>query len=186
MSTSRSGFVVAVLGVAALFMPTAVSPQALPEPERFATVYVEAVQRQDYDGMATLTHEDDLGRFRESIRRIVAADTEGEWVATLEVADSAELIGLSARDVYVRFLRATMAGDAEGDEFFDSMVVTILGRLPSPDPEIVVVRYTMSFEIEGAPPPMEGSVRMKRQGDEWRVLLDTGILDWLESLALPG
>jgi hypothetical protein len=182
MKTSRLRIVGAVLGAATLLFPTAGSPQASTEPERYAMMYVEAVQRRDYDAMAALTYQDDLRQLREAVRRIIASDTEGEWVATLEVADSAEFLGLSAPDVYVRFLRSTMPGP-EADEFFGSMTVAMIGRLLSPDPGVVVVRYEMSVDLEDAPPPMEGSVRMKQHGDAWRVLLDTGVLDWLEALA---
>lgn len=181
METNRGRYA-AVLPVVWLLMPAGGLAQDRGDPETSARAYIEAVQRQDYDDMSRLTHPDELRRFRDAVRTMVAAETSDAVLQDMfEVADSTAFLALSAHDVYARFLRAVMSGGPEEEEFFESMEVTMLGRLPSSEPDVVVVRYAISFNVEGAPPPMDDSVRLKRYGDEWRVLLKAGMLEWLES-----
>lgn len=167
-------------------------------PEETASAYYGAIGDGDWSRVAALTHPRELDRLRAIIVAVVEelrdttelgrfnsfANTRADALAKLSVGDLAQLNRLPPATVYERFLA--------GDEFLESILSSIendaesdfLGHLSEGDSLAHVVRRARFTGLRPERPVIkvlewdEASrmdvLTLRRDGDVWRVVTDTG------------
>jgi hypothetical protein len=156
-------------------------------PETVARGYMEAMRAGDMEQVVTYMHPSALEKFKgiltEVAEIIVAADPNADpkrmvAVKMLFGEEGPESVKTTdAKDVFVRFMRNLTAGIPRMREMLANVVYEFVGHVDEGGNQTHVV-YRARLKTGGAEVTKMETLTLKRDGEEWRVML-TGDIESL-------
>lgn len=135
--------------------------------------YEEALQSYDSSKMADLMHPDALTRFRNTFNAAFAGDkqesAQKELLPLFLVSDLNEYYEMTDREAYRRLNEAIKQSQPQLVEIMKSAKLELNEQMPKEDVTLVV--YTLSMTINGQNVSQKIVQELKRQNDQWLLLL---------------
>jgi hypothetical protein len=168
MRTKLAG---ALLVPALLLAPRPAAAQAAPE--QVAERYFRATQAGDWPAAAAMMHPRALDDFKRMIADLAAVDDEDEEFPRLFGLHTGEVGGMPPAQLYARVVERIQSLQEGLDEMMKNATFTVLGHVLEGDTAHVV--YRLNTRAMGAPVSQTSVVSMRRDGGEWKPMLNADL-----------